>query len=468
MNIKYRTIPHPNKYIDNRDVTLLFVNNELDIPSSKFLIHSARFGGRGKYLAGRKSHKPKAVKLGELFRHLDDMGLTWRTATEHHIEIIRNAMLCWNQNREEDYGNFNYDPILPSSVNQKLDTWFSFYKHMDAIGEDNEMALTTIRVKKRTHRTQDPSLLKHLGKRADNTEEFIERWILKVKEEAKDNKFHAISRTEYSHLEQHLIKDDLVFGVLAYIMAETGLRVEAALEISEKIFKNAFIHLNSRKDEDDTVPFSYINKGGETRTCRLPIRTIIRVQKLYMTRELVKRRRKHLERSRRLDSTKYNEEALWLNKNGKVVNYRDLLNAFSRASKKMGRNIDNITPHWMRHTFATWAFMDYAHDNHIDIKAIDPEKIDAGFTVMLQSLLGHSSTDTQKKYLASALFLERVGLTKGVIMSLKGFKRDKEVQKLIEREAMIEFGDNFRAELFDVFSYASKRGIVVDDSWVGR
>jgi len=459
MIISYKTVSHP--YIDKRNITLMFVDNKLDLPSARFLIHSARYGGRRGFIAGRESHRPKAIKLGELYRHLGEMGITWREATEFHIEAIRNAMLCWDKNDNEDYTNYEYKPLKRNTVNQKLDTWFNFYKYMDKIGEYNEMVLSTIRVRI----PNSNGLLNHLSKRADNTPQYVDKWLLKVSPDPQKNKYHAISRTEYTHLEKHLKNDDLAYAMLAYLMVETGLRAAAALEISEKVFKHTFVHLNSGKSIDDAVEFLYISKGGDTKRCKLRIRTIQRIQKQYLSRELVKRKKLHRQRCNRLPNVDYNEDTMWLNKRGKPIDYRDILNAFKQASEKMGRTIDKITPHWMRHTFATWAFIDYAAENNIDIKNMTVN-IDPGFALILQDLLGHASEHTQKMYLGSALDLLGTGRSKGAIMSLRGFKKDKNTQDLVRREALIEFGDDFDDDSFDVFKYAQKREIVVDDSWI--
>ena len=125
MNIKSVEVSHPS--LKNRQITLLLVNGRIDVPSTEFLIYESRYGGRHGGVAGKSSHKGKAFQIAELYRHLDDMNLNWRTATEFDIKKIRNAMLCWNENDNIDLDNYSYEPISNDVMNHKLNTWFKFY-----------------------------------------------------------------------------------------------------------------------------------------------------------------------------------------------------------------------------------------------------------------------------------------------------------------------------------------------------
>ena len=42
MKIEYRTVTHPR--LHNRDITFIFINNKIDLPSARFLIYEARYG----------------------------------------------------------------------------------------------------------------------------------------------------------------------------------------------------------------------------------------------------------------------------------------------------------------------------------------------------------------------------------------------------------------------------------------
>ncbi|PHR72800.1 MAG: hypothetical protein COA66_05975 [Arcobacter sp.] len=457
MNIDYRTVPHP--VIKDRKITFVFVDNKIDLPSSRYLVHEATYGGRHGYIPGRQSHIGRANRIGELYRHLDEMGLNWRNATEPHIKMIRNAMLCWDANDNEDYDNYDYKKISNNSMNAKLGSWFKFYKHMEYLGEFYDMSMTTKEIIKPIHGNNQ---LAHLNLRFDSKREYIEVWILRIKPDPQSHTYHAISRTEYSHLERHFQDLDMVYVMLSNLMVETGLRATAALEFKEKDFKFLFRYLNSGRKMNDCIKVSYIAKGGDSKKCDLPIRTIARIQKEYLSREYVKRKKHYSNRCERLDK-KYNNDILWITKQGKEVNYIDLSNAFIKVSEKMGRIDNRITAHWMRHTFATWTLMDYSNDHNIPLSntGVIP---DVRLLNLLMEKLGHATLSSTMKYIMTALRLMGVGANKGAIVSMSNFRLSKPVQELIKIEAKAEFGDDFKEDLFDNESYAISRRIVIDDS----
>ena len=459
MNIDFETVAHPS--IDNRKVTLLFVDNKIDIFSAKFFMHMARYGGRGGNTGGISSHRLWAIRVAELYKYLDEMGVNWRTATEAHVKHIRNTMLCWDKNNNIDYELFEHKPIENDSMNQKINVWFKFYRYMTFIDEYYEMAINTKRI--RTYIRV--GMLDHLKKKNGTSEKYHDVWAIRVKSSAQKFAYHAISRTEFEQLIIHLKRQDIVYAMIAYLMVETGLRALAAVNVRANVFKTYFKHLNSGKDFDDVIKMGYIAKGGEVKMCDLPIRTIAFIRKQYLSREYIKRKRKYSDRCEHLKSWKYDDSAMWINKNGKVVSYEELLSAFRKASEKMGRTENRITPHWMRHTFATWTVIDYAEGEKINIRntGVTPN---INLLVLLQGKLGHASEKTVHHYIMCALSLLRVGVNKGPIsMSLKGFKASKTAQNLVYLEAKIEFGDNFVEEKFDLFKYAASRQLTVNDDF---
>lgn len=457
MKIEYKTEAHP--IIKSRMITLLFIDDFLDIPSSKFLVYESRYGGRYMQIAGISTHHTKAIKIGELFRHLNELNVTWRTANEFHIKAIRNAMLCWDNNNNTNHSQFNYKPISNNAMNQKLNIWFKFYNYMKNIGNSFDMIMSTKRIKKKTFK----GINHHLNLMHDSNTEYIDIWSLKVKASPFKYSYHAISRTEYEYLIRYLTKIDIVYAMIALLMVETGLRITAALSIKQENFRGFFKYLNSGKNIDDIVKMDYLSKGGDQKQCDLPIRTIAELQKNYFVRTHVKRAKKHSNRSDRLKSCNYNPNAMWLLSNGREVNKTDLQRAFKKASIEMGYKVNTITPHWMRHTFATWTLMDYAEANNIPLKNTGtvPNPI---FMILLQEKMGHADIFTTMRYIATALKLMGVGANNGPIkISFRTFSQDLRAQKLVKREAIAEFEDEFNENIFDVYQYAMKRGIVVKD-----
>ena len=328
---------------------------------------------------------------------------------------------------------------------------------MKKVGEFHELKISIIKVRKKNYSSR---LLAHLNYRENQDNKFIDVWLLKVKPSPIQFSYHAISKLEYIHLEERLKSIDIVYALIAYLMVETGLRAAAALEVKEVDFKNLFKYLNSGKKKDDVIKLEYISKGGNLDFCDIPLRAIERIQKEYLSREFVKRRKLYTDRCFRLGK-KYNEKNIWFTDRGKEVNYIDLRVAFKKASEEMGRYKNKITAHWMRHTFATWTLIDYSDKNNIPLNSTGVS-IDIRLKNILMRKLGHASESSTMKYIITAIELSNTGTHNGTIIPLKSFLESKIVQNITREKAIEEFDE----ELFDVVKYAISKGIVVDDSYV--
>jgi len=462
MDIKTVTIQHPN--LNKRDITLLIVDGKVDASSTEFLIYEARYGGRYGSIGGKTSHAPKAFQIAELYRNLNEIGKDWRNASEVDIKRIRNAMLCWDSNDNLNEKYYPYKPISRDSMNHKLNTWFKFYKYMEKIQESYDMVLTTRKVRKYRHK----GLLDHLNKRylQNNQIDVTDSWTLKVKPSPKKHAFHALTRTEFSQLRKFLREIDIVYEMLALLIVETGLRRAAVLEAKENDFRNWLSYITGGKTINDVVKRKYIPKGGdEPYEYDLPIRTMQELNESYLMRIFPERLYKYEKRCDRLDQ-EINNDILWINKYGKEVKKHDINDAFVKASKMMGRTYKNITPHWLRHTFATWTLIDLAEKQGIPLEntGTSPNPL---FILALQNKLGHADALTTMRYIVTALKIMGLDLNEGPIqISLRTFKRDKKAQELVVREAKNEFGPEFDKEYFDVIKYALSREIVIDDELV--
>ncbi len=458
MEIEVITVNHPT--IAKREISLLLIDNIIDVPSCEFLIYEARYGGRNGGLSGKSSHKMKAFQIAELYKYLNDINLTWDMATESDIKRIRNAMLCWDSNDNPDIKYYDYNPIKNDSINHKLNTWFKFYKYMKQIGIQNDMVLSIKKIRKFEYK----SMLHHLNYRANSTSEVVEVWKLKVKSSPKTIAYHALTRTEFAKLSQHLKNIDLVFELLAVFMVETGLRITAVLDAKKEDFQSFFKLLSSGKELNDVVKRNYIPKGGdEFKQYELPLRVMQQINGKYLIREYNDRLYKYEQRCKRLDIQMPEESPLWILKNGKVLEKHDIWKAFEIASNLMGRTTNRVTPHWLRHTFATWTIMDVANTKNIPLEntGTTPSPL---LILALQQKLGHANAETTFRYIVTALELMKLNLNDGAIkISLRSFLRDKNSQNLVKREALNEFGEDFTDTKFDVVKYALSRGIVVDD-----
>ncbi len=461
MNIETITIVHPN--LRDRKITLLLVDDNIDIASTEFLVYQSRYGGRHGGILGKSSHSGLAFQIAELYRHLDEMNLKWNEAIENDIKIIRNAMLCWDSNNNKDYKNYPYEPIQNDSMNHKLNTWFKFYNYMNKIGISNDMVLTTKKIKKFIPQ----GMLSHLNKRFNSREEeYIERWILKIKPSPKSLSYHALSKIEFNKLRQHLKNIDIIYEMLAVFMVETGLRIEACLNAKESDFKGLLKLYSSGKGLDDITKRSYLAKGGEIKQYDLPLRVMQEINDKYLMRICLERKYIYEQRCEKL-GLEINDDVLWISKRGKEIKKHDVWASFKKVSKIMGRTINNITPHWLRHTFATWTIMDVADAKGIPLQntGITPNPL---LISALQQKLGHADAITTMIYISTALKLMGLDLNYGPIkMTLRSFMQHAKSQELVKKEAEIEFGEDFDNDYFNVVKYAISRGIVVDDEFVG-
>ncbi|UPT78167.1 site-specific integrase [Sulfurovum sp. XGS-02] len=460
MTITYKTYPHPDSDI-KRNLTVIFVNNKLDIPSTEFLLNEVRHGGRCGGVAAESVHRDKAIKIGEMYRHLHSIGKDWRSAFEIDFIRIRNAMLCWDANDNKAYDDYEYKHISNNAMNSKINIWYKFYKYMENIDEPFDLVMTTKKVKvKKRH----GGVLKHL----DDEYEIIEIWTIKVKPDPEKYVYHALPRFDYHHFEKELEKIDIVYAMIAHFMVETGLRIKPTVKVREDSFRNYLIDINKGKSidekrshlQDNFRKMSYVAKGGLVKNCDLPIRTIINIKEKYLSRVYPIRKKlhsdKYSDRPEKLD-----ENAMWILENGRIVNEGDIRRAFKQASEVIGYTVEVITPHWLRHTFATWILIDYFQKMEIPFTGtgVTPDVMAMG---ILAEKLGQVNPETALIYTRTA-FKMMVGMTsKGPIMSFRNFSKDKRAQEIVECLARDEFGKDFDTEIFDVFKYAESKGIVVD------
>lgn len=446
MEIKYITINHPS--INNRKITYLLIDNKIDLDSARFLNHEAHNGGRHGSISGKSTHKKRAIKIGELYRHLDDMGLTWRNSLEIHIKQIRNAMLCWDINNIKDYGKYDYQPIQNDTMNQKLSVWYKFYVYMKYRGEEFNMILSTKRVKKKYYQN---NMLNHLNKQ--ESQGFIDVWSLYVKPSPEKYTYKVITKIEFSKFFNYLYEIDIIYAMMAYIAVETGLRIDALLNLKYEQFNNLFKYWKSGKSLQDSVKIEYFDKSSEDNLKYTDIRleVIFNLKKYYLQREYLSRLR--------LNKKNKFEQSLWLKKNGDTVKYHNIRKAFVEVSDKLGYANKKVTPHWMRHCCVTWALIDFSKSNNLPLEytGITPNQM---FINLLSKRIGHTTIDTIKKYIQSALDLMKMGLHSGsVIVTLSSLESNEKVQSLVKEEAKKEFGKEFKDSKFNLVQYAIKRKI---------
>lgn len=453
---KYETrqIAHPS--LQNRKITLIYIDDELDIPSLCFLVYEARNGGVSGSVSGKMTHIGRAYKIIELYRELDLLGLHWSEAEEEDIRIIRNRMLCWDMSDNTDYDYYDYEPIENDTMNQKLSVWMKFFKHQRWMEANTRMAMGTKIVKA----WLIDAFLQHVnGIRHGERFKMVERWNLMVRPSPRKLYYPALSKLEFEAFRTRLREIDIVYEVIALLMVDTGLRVDAALAFDMSIFSGWMKHLNmGGKNLHDDIPVEYINKGGETKECEISLNTVHEIQKLYRASHYNKRLRHYQE------DWDGDDEPMWLREDGKKINYRDIQKAFKEASKAMHRIHNPITPHHLRHTCVTWLVIKLSEENKIALGIIgaEPHPMIMG---MLMNKLGHASPQSTLRYTMTAYKLQpRKESKHGNMMVLTplAIQHNKGVQSLLLEKALEEYGDDFNEEKYDMIKFAIKQEFSVE------
>lgn len=459
---------HPE--LNNRYVSVIFVDNKLDMPSFMFLCNEAMTGGKNKRRAGKTSHRGRAYKIAELYDHLHDKGLTWQTAEEGDIEEIRNSMLHWNMRGEykpEDYMQEDekgknlilYEPIKNNSMNQKLSVWFKFYKYHRQKEMPMKMYLSISMIEVSINDSYNQHLY---GKKIGKNKIIVERWDLMVNSSPMKLYFPAIDKTEYEAFKTQLTKIDLVYAAIVELAVGTGLRKGALLEVKPSFFKSVLkeISWGGKSEKDGFRPMKYENKGGNIETCKVPLKRIMEINHIYIAAEREDRKIRNW--------LKYggNEDYMWYREDGKKIEYHDLLAAFREASVAMGRTmgIDNITPHHLRHTFATWRVLDGAEVLDIDLLQLD-SKLIPGLIEWLKIQLAHVSPETTAIYIVTAILMLSPK-SSGPLITSSMMNKGEVIMDMLEADAKIYFGVQFDSKKFNHLKWASFKHFEMDSELI--
>jgi len=444
-----RKIMHPS--LNMRDISIIYIDDKLDLPSMSFLVEEARSGGRKGTVSGLLTHGIRAYKIVELYRNIEvSFGVSWREVEEEHIRMIRNGMLCLDMNDRCDLEHYDYEPIKNDTVNQKLATWMKFFNHQQRQGELSRIVMNTTMVD--VYRPD--KLLQHIdGIRQGKLKERIERWDLMVKPSPKKLYYPAISKLEFEAFRSQLKNNDPVYEAIALLMVETGLRVGGAMRFDIDVFKGWMRYLNIGKEMDECISVKYINKGAETKECELPIRVIAEIQHCYRASHYAGRL------SRYQNDWNSKDEPLWLRVDGKRINEVDVRKAFSKASIAMGRS-DNINPHRLRHTFATWTLIDTCEKEKIPLGVLG-DKPHMLIKTTLMAKLGHTSDDSTLRYTLTAYKMLNTG-SSGPKVTTRTIEKSKVLKSLILEQAMEQFGDKFDSEKYDHIEFARSLGFAVE------
>jgi integrase len=459
---------HPE--LDNRYVSVIFVDNKLDMPSFMFLCNEAVTGGKRNGPAGKTSHRGRAYKIAELYDHLYDKGLTWQSAEEGDIEEIRNAMLHRNMKGEykpEDYmiegekgkKQLLYERIENDSMNQKLSVWFKFYKYQVSKEMQMRMYLSTSMVEVPIRDGYNQHLY---GKKIGKNTMIVERWDMMVNPSPKKLYFPALDLVEYEAFKTQLTKIDPVYATIAELAVGTGLRKGALLDVKPSFFKSMLkdINLGGKTFKDGFRPMEYENKGGNIEICKVPLKTIMEINHIYIAAEREDRKIRN--------GLKFggDGEYMWYRNDGKKVEYHDLSAAFREASVAMGRTmgIDNITPHHLRHTFATWTVINGAKILGIDLMQLDSKMI-PGLIKWLKIQLAHVSEETTTIYIVTAVLMMSPK-SSGPLITSSMMNKGEVLKDLLEADAKIYFGAKYDSKKYVPLKWAAFKHFDMDSELI--
>jgi integrase len=464
-----------------KDLYAIFVNSELDVPSFLFLSNEARIGGRRGLPSSSLTNRSRAYKIAELYDHLHYRKMDWRTCHEEDIRQIRNEMLHWNMMDEPDYAYYeeqiakmleednsiiedDMERITNNTMNQKLSSWFKFFKYQQY--NDESMI---IYIKSKIVEVSIPDVrLQHIyGKNIGQNKMLVERWSLMVPSSPEELVFHALTKGEYEAFKSQLLKIDPVYAAIAEMGVESGLRISALLrDVTHEWFSNTWKSLNhGGVTPEDLKDLPYINKGGKRLTARAPYRVAIEIRNIYIAGYYTDRKNQNM-----LSKWQNEGNGLWFREDGKPITYTDVMKAFRKASVEMGRTvgIDSITSHWLRHTFATWTIIDgveqenkqRSDNNLLDLRRLEPTDVPR-LLFWLEARLGHVSGKTTTRYITTAMYLLSYGST-GPAVSSFGLNRKQALLDLLRTNVIARYGAEFDEGRYDPIKYAIKCGYAVE------
>lgn len=342
---------------------------------NRFLIWKKDYGGRGGQKLSTGSQRQYAYHMKYLFDIIlgSPTSTEWYHLTINDLKSIRDQM---------DQGE---DCLDRGVINIRTQLWAEFFFWCRQNGYDHDMHIKSKKVE--TYNYTNDDFLAHTEK-----DKYIGRTELWLPPIDKSRVFRVISQSTWFKLREELHKIDPVYEAIAIVMINTGLRVNGAIQLN----KTSFLPYPDL-DPDEELDFKYIPKGQKDSkrkiSCVLPIDTWRWLHENIMTQR---------QKRAKLHKNKFKMPAvnMFLKKTGRPVKDFDVWNAFDKASKKLGIK---ITPHMLRHTFATWTVLIWAEQEGVRPTT---ESFYKSIHDMLSDQLGHKNISTTKKYCRTASMYE--------------------------------------------------------------
>lgn len=351
-------------------------NGQLLIEANRFLIWKKDHGGRGGQKLSTGSQRQYAYHLKYLFDTImqGPKPKQWFELTIQDLLFFRDQM---------DQGD---DGLDRGVINIRTQLWAEFFFWCRRNGYDHNMHIKTIK-RKIHHYNNNDDFLAHTGK-----DKFIYRTELWLTPIDKSRVFRTISQSTWNRLRKELFRIDPIYEAIAIVMINTGLRISGALQLN----KTTFLPYPDLNPEEE-LTFWYIPKGQmdskRKYSCIFPIDTWGWLHKNIMNE---RQKRAKLYKKKFEKHTQH----LFLKKSGKPVQDFDVWQAFKTASENLKTN---ITPHMLRHTFATWTVIVWAEQEGVRPTT---ETFYKSIHDQLSQQLGHKHISTTKIYCRTASMLE--------------------------------------------------------------
>lgn len=476
---------HPQN--EKGEIALVYINNKVHEPTLYWLAAAANWGGRNGNKASSGTLLNMATEIASFFRELGEIdrlweyedgdgSSLWKYVTQSDMKHLRDTNLHHLDGVKES--EYKAKAVSNNAMRIKMYYWFSFFHFQYHDGQTFLFTPTFSRETAKRMWQENGGYLNFLDKKGSNRaakSQWFSKWEIMPPPGAKKRTFHALSYDEFKYLRKCLRDQDVVFELLALFEVKTGLRVNASLDVNGKEFQSYFKHLNYGKHADDNITMEFTNKGNEfkntTTEVRVPLNLIQYVQFEYFSDDrFYEKRRSNYKKRVKAGKSKAGYEGFWFLPDGRPVTDQMVQEAFRKASKKMGRT-RNITPHWMRHTFATWTVMFYIKKMYGGEMAGTGINVTKSITEHLATLMFHVSDETTKTYIATAYEMLKIADLESSEMApvgLQKFRGSEAIQKHIKAMAKEEFGKDFDESIFDIEDYGIKRGQIRADLFGNR
>ncbi len=382
-------------------------------------IHWLALGKRVRPNASTRQYNPAegtlrqvAYQLKSWFDFIDEV---WNPSVKYHaekngVDFETSKLIKWNTANVHHFNTFIKEKIEGGISAETRDiyrlTISQFYDEFcPFLGIRHSMkGLSTYVISLGGKNNDTPSLFTGIVNKDMKTK----RVPVGMENPMPSNTFRVINFEEISILNREL--PDHVYAFMNFWMLSTGLRIKPTVQMKYPGTdpKNEFLVSPQELEYDygltDTFHYFYIYKGetenNKTRRVEVPIQAWETIWNGYMP---LLDARLELWRMRFNKRSDEYPDTLWLDAKGRPVTARHLEDAIRITREALQRtneynSFPNVTPHWLRHTYACYLIKAYALAHGLELNIINESHL----TIIheyAKEQLGHRSMKTTKRYI---------------------------------------------------------------------